>query len=134
MQPCPGRESNSLNQQMNMSQKSYPILEFANPTFLEGRNTTVRRGTYWHAIREASLRLADGKLSKPVKLTTEAKEFKYICDEDLEFEHDVDCRSVSGLIRQLQFHYPGFSTEEVVTLCHFNFVTCEMTYKATHEE
>ena len=32
-----------------------PILDFANATFLEGRNTTVRRGARWYAARQFRL-------------------------------------------------------------------------------
>lgn len=97
-----------------------PVLEFANATFLEGRNTTVRRGTRWHGVPAARLRLEDGSLSPPVALETELRVFRDIDEDALRFEHDPDCRTLQGLLAQLRIHYPGFGEDETVTLCHFN--------------
>jgi hypothetical protein len=96
-----------------------PILEFANATFLQGRNTTVRRGARWHGVPAAHLRLADGSLSPPVALQTELRAFRDIDVDALRFEHDPDCRTPQGLLAQMGIHYPGFSPDETVTLCHF---------------
>ncbi|MCW4455817.1 hypothetical protein OK348_13585 [Flavobacterium sp. MXW15] len=96
-----------------------PILEFRNPVFLPGRNTSVRRGGRWHGIREARLRLADGHLSPPRPLRTELKPFAALTGADLQYEHDPGCRSVAGLLAELQRLYPGFSAGEDVTLVHF---------------
>ena len=98
-----------------------PILDFANPTFLEGRNTTVRRGTRWHGVPVARLRLADGGLSSPMALETELRAFRDIDAETLRFEHDPGCRTPQGLLARMEIHYPGFSADETVTLCHFHF-------------
>ncbi len=98
-----------------------PILFFSLPLFNRGRNTTVRRGSKWRAVAEARLRLADGSLSPPVRLQTEARKFSALTEADLRFEHDPDCRTVGGLLLVLQRLYPGFSAEEEVTLCHFDF-------------
>ncbi|QCO67565.2 hypothetical protein E4582_02925 [Luteimonas yindakuii] len=97
-----------------------PILEFANATFLPGRNTTVRRGTRWHGVAVARLRLGDGRLSAPVGLETELRVFRDIDADALRFEHDPDCRTPQGLLARLRIHYPGFSDDEIVTLCHFH--------------
>ncbi|GGK03527.1 hypothetical protein [Luteimonas terricola] len=97
-----------------------PVLEFSNATFLEGRNTTVRRGARWHGVPAARLRLGDGSLSPPVVLETELRIFRDIDEEALRFEHDPDCRTPQGLLAQLRIHYPGFGEDETVTLCHFN--------------
>lgn len=98
-----------------------PVLLFSLPLFNRGRNTTVRRGRKWHAVAEARLRLGDGSLSPPVRLQTELKPFPALVDADLRFEHDPSCRTVGGLLSVLQQLYPGFSAEEEVTLCHFDF-------------
>ena len=98
-----------------------PVLSFSAPVFNRGRNTTVRRGRKWHAVTEARLQLGDGSLSQPVKLHTELKQFSAMTDADLRFEHDPDCRTVGGLLSVLQRLYPGFSAEEEITLCHFDF-------------
>ena len=97
-----------------------PVLEFANATFLEGRNTTVRRGTRWHGVPAARLRLEDGSLSPPVALETELRVFRDIDEDALRFEHDPDCRTLQGLLAQLRIHYPGIGEDEPVPLCHLN--------------
>ena len=96
-----------------------PILEFANATFLEGRNTTVRRGVRWHGVPVARLRLQDGSLSPPVALETELRVLRDLDAEALQFEHDPACRTLQGLLAELGRHYRGISEDETVTLCHF---------------
>lgn len=98
-----------------------PVLSFNLPRFNRGRNTTVRRGCKWHAVAEARLLLGDGSLSPPVKLQAELKKLTTLTDADLRFEHDPACRTVGGLLLVLRRLYPGFSAEEEVTLCHFDF-------------
>lgn len=107
---------------MNMPEpQEPPVLSFSTPVFNRGRNTTVRRGRKWHQVPEARLRLDNGNLSAPVKLRTELKQFSALTEADLRFEHDPACRTVGGLLRVLQGLYPGFSAEEEVALCHFDF-------------
>ena len=96
-----------------------PVLEFVNAVFHAGRNTTVRRGTRWHGVPTARLRLADGRLSLPVTLATELRIFRDLDAHALRFEHDPVCRTPQALLVQLQAHYPGFAEDEIVTLCHF---------------
>lgn len=96
-----------------------PILEFAHPLFLRGRNTTVRRGTRWHGVPFARLRLDDGSLSPPVALETEVRVFRDLDADALRFEHDPACRTPGGLLAVLRQHYPGFNADGTVTLCHF---------------
>jgi hypothetical protein len=81
----------------------------------------VRLGHKWHAVAEVRLQLGDGRLSRPVELRTELKKFSALTEADIHFEHDPACRTVDGLLRVLQHLYPGFRTEEEVTLCHFDF-------------
>jgi hypothetical protein len=100
---------------------AWPVLEFANATFLQGRNTTVRRGTRWHGVAAARLRLRDGNLSPPVALETELRVLRDLDEEALRFEHDPACRTLPGLFAELQRHYPGIGVDETVTLCHFRF-------------
>lgn len=96
-----------------------PILEFANATFLQGRNTTVRLGARWHGVPAARLRLQDGSLSPPVALETELRVLGDLDEEALRFEHDPACRTPQGLFAELGVHYRGISEDETVTLCHF---------------
>lgn len=98
-----------------------PILEFVNPIFLTGPNITVRRGDKWHGAPQARLRLADGSLSPPVALHTELKRFDRLNAADLACEHDPACRTPAGLLAVLQQIYPGFSADEEVTVCHFQW-------------
>ena len=98
-----------------------PMLSFRVPAFNRGRNTTVRHGRKWHGVTHARLQLGDGSLSPPLELHTELKRFSTITEADIRFEHDPACRTVGGLLRVLQSLYPGFSAEEEVTLCHFDF-------------
>src|SRR5690606_17990015 len=98
-----------------------PILEFARASFLQGRNTTVRRGTRWLGVAAARLRLEDGSVSPPVVLETGLRVFRDIDEAALRFEHDPACRTLQGLFAQMAIHYPGFREDETVTLCHFHF-------------
>ena len=97
------------------------VLEFDTPTFHPGRNTTIRRGDRWHAVPQARLRLRDGSLSRPTALETEVKTFSALSESDIEFEHDSKCRTLEGLLQEMQRIYPGFDPEEDITVCNFNF-------------
>ena len=97
-----------------------PILEFDKQVFLAGRNTTIRRSDRWHALSRARLRLHDGSLSPPVALQTSLKQFSALTADDLQFEHDPQCRSLAGLLLELQRLYPGFDPDEIITVCHFD--------------
>ena len=96
-----------------------PVLGFARAVFRKGRNTTVRRGTRWLGVPRVRLQFEDGRLSPPVALETEARPFRDLDAHALRDEHDPACRTPSGLFAELARHYPGFSEDETVTLCHF---------------
>ncbi|MEO6517535.1 MAG: hypothetical protein ABIO17_00880 [Pseudoxanthomonas sp.] len=98
-----------------------PVLCFSTPVLNRGRNTSVRRGRKWQPVSEARLLLADGRVSAPVVLHTELRLFSTLTDADLRYEHDPACRTVAGLLAVLQHLYPGFRTDEEITLCHFSF-------------
>jgi hypothetical protein len=98
-----------------------PVLEFDNPTFHAGRNTTIRRGDRWLGVPQARLRLRDGSLSAAVPLETELKKFLALSARELQFEHDPHCRTIEGLLLELQRIYPGFDPGEDVTVCTFDF-------------
>ena len=101
--------------------KDPPVLSFSTPVFNRGRNTTIRRGRKWHTVAEARLQLGEGSLSRPVKLRTEPKKFSALVEADIRYEHDPACRTIPGLLLALQRLYPGFSADEEVTVCHFEF-------------
>ena len=104
-----------------MQDDPLPVLEFAHAVFLDGRNTTVRLGIRWLGVPAARLRLADGSLSPLVTLETGQRVFRDLDEAALRFEHDPDCRTPAGLFARLSIHYPDFSEDEVVTLCHFSW-------------
>ena len=97
-----------------------PVLEFDTPTFHPGRNTTIRRGDRWHAVPEARLRLRDGNLSRPTALETAVKTFSTLSERDIAFEHDPKCRTLAGLLQEMQRIYPGFDPGDVITVCNFH--------------
>ena len=96
-----------------------PLLGFADPVFLPGKNTSVRRGQRWHDVPRVRLELAPGRFSAPVALQTRCCRFDQLQAADLACEHDPTCRSVAGLLAVMQRHYPGFSPTEVITVCDF---------------
>lgn len=96
-----------------------PVLGFADPVFLPGHNTSVRRGLRWLKVEQVRVQLAEGRLSAPLQLHTRACRFDQLRDAELAFEHDPACRSVAGLLAVMQRHYPGFAPQEMVTVCDF---------------
>lgn len=94
-----------------------PTLEFQNPVFNAGRNTTVRRGSRWHGRSWAKIRLGDGDVI--VKLYPMTHDFYLLSDHWLRHEHDPACRTVDGLFAEMQRIYPGFKRHEEVTVIDF---------------
>ncbi|WP_293716726.1 MULTISPECIES: hypothetical protein [unclassified Stenotrophomonas] len=96
-----------------------PLLGFDNPRFHTGRNTSVRRGARWHGVAQACIELADGRQLGPLALQTELRGFEALEEADLRDEHDPACRTPAGLLQVMQQLYPGFRSDELVTLVHF---------------
>lgn len=102
------------------------ILYFKRPTLLSGRNLTVRRGTKWDACECKNTVLIDCKKcrafgNKHVSIHTRVIRFKDIAAADLEYEHDVRCRSYKGLLEVMKEHYADFDEVEIVTLIEFDY-------------
>lgn len=98
---------------------SLKTLEFTNPTFRDGFNVTVRRGTKWLGIRQALISLGS-HYTCVSHLETRAVAFKELTDLDLVFEHDPECRTVAGLAKVMKEVYPEFDPEvDIVTLAVF---------------
>lgn len=96
-----------------------PLLGFDNPQFHTGRNTSVRRGARWHGVTQACIALGEGRQLGPLPLQTELRSFDALEEVDLCDEHDPACRSPAGLLVVMQRLYPGFRSDELVTLVHF---------------
>ena len=96
-----------------------PLLGFDTPRFHTGRNTSVRRGARWHGVETACIDLGDGRHSAPLPLQTELRSFAALEEADLRDEHDPGCRTPAGLLAVMQRLYPGFRSDELVTLVHF---------------
>ena len=94
------------------------ILGFENPTFSVGRNLTVRRGISWDCEVSAEIMVENLGLIE-VGLQTSVMRFADLIDKDLIFEHDIDCRTVEGLLTVMEEVYPGFDRREIVTLVSF---------------
>ena len=96
-----------------------PLLGFDNPQFHTGRNTSVRQGARWHGVALACIELAEGRQLGPLSLQTELRAFDALDEADLRDEHDPGCRTPAGLLAVMQRLYPGFRSDELVTLVHF---------------
>lgn len=107
--------------------KDIQSLEFSNPVFHAGNNTTVRRGLKWYGTEYA--RLALGSETVIVRLSSMTQRFCYLTDHYLRDEHDPSCRTVAGLLAEMKRVYPGFSEYEDVTLV--NFTLPEYTHPRT---
>jgi hypothetical protein len=97
-----------------------PVLGFAHPRFKAGRNLTVRRGRRWLQVPLACIdSVAD---TPPLLVALQARVYRFdaLCDADLADEHDPLCRHVAGLLGVLQAVYPGFCSDEEVTLLSFD--------------
>ena len=102
-----------------VDEDAIPVLGFANPHFLPGRNTSIRRGTRWLGVTQVRIALGNGQVSAPLLLHTRACRFDSLGDDELAFEHDPACRSVAGLLVVMQSLYPGFTASEIITICDF---------------
>lgn len=103
---------------VEMAGKEVHKLEFSNPVFHAGTNLTVRRGTKWHGREWAALRVGEASLT--VRLSTMTHKLVWLDDHWLRDEHDPACRTVSGLVAEMERVYPGFDPYEDVTLVRFD--------------
>lgn len=92
-------------------------LLFSNKIFHSGLNITVRRGTKWHGTKSAWIDLGEGIKIFCDHIHTQVKCFNDL--NDLDLEHDPECRTWYGLLKVMLEVYPDFSTDEEVTLVYF---------------
>jgi len=98
-------------------------LYFINPVFTKKTlNLTVRRGDKWKDyIDEVKIKdtkskteIANGRI-----VFSESAIFNELTDRDLVLEHDIECRTKSGLFYVMSQLYEGFSEDEEVILIYF---------------
>jgi len=94
------------------------ILKFNNAVFNKGHNLTVRRGVKWGCEVEAEIMVENLGLID-IGLQTSVMRFTDLIDKDLVDEHDIDCRTVEGLLAVMKEVYPSFDEYEIVTLVTF---------------
>lgn len=92
-------------------------LEFQNPVFNAGWNTTVRRGRKWS--KEGIAKVKIGQSFAVVELRPLTYRFNQLSDHILRHEHDPSCRTVEGLFNEMCRVYPGFQRNEEVTVVDF---------------
>lgn len=101
-------------------------MEFVNPVFNHGLNTTVRRGDKWADLRPGSvfeLRAVKGlsqtRLWNVEVIRVVVARFADLEAHDLIHEHDTKCRTVAGLHEEMCKIYSGFRRHETVTVITF---------------
>ena len=103
---------------IDMAAKVPPELKFSNPVFHAGTNLTVRRGLKWYREQWATVDVWGVK--GVVRLSCMSHRFSLLTDHWVRDEHDPACRTVAGLLAEMQRVYPGFSENEEVTLVRFD--------------
>ena len=92
---------------------------FQTAVFKDGVNLTVRRGLKWADLKGREFLYTDGVIqcfAEKVKV----KRFKDISDDELRLEHDKLCENRDNLLEVMKRLYPGFDSNEIVTLVFFN--------------
>lgn len=110
-----------INAMLPMEYNDLPQLLFANPIFNDGINLSIRRGDKWFGVKDAALWDLKGNTYGRVNLFTTKQSFALLSGdpEDLEYEHDPNCRTYAGLLKDMKEVYDGFDPTEVVTLVWF---------------
>lgn len=107
------------------SSGSFNIL-FKKPTFHYGLNITVRKGEKWAKLRRGDIvRLTDADTANTVAVgeveAVATLPFYWLQDYNLEAEHDPNCRTVEGLLKEMERVYDGdFTTDDQVTLIYLD--------------
>jgi len=99
-------------------------LLFQNPVFQQGINVTVRNGDKWMKVNigDELVIKETGKDEVIVsgKVIGKALLPASLCPTELLFyEHDPNCRCVSGLIKVMENIYPNFAPNNLVTIIIF---------------
>lgn len=100
---------------------------FENPTFHEGLNITVRRGAkqYLNETEFGNYAYGKGDADEPIGFVFVEYQWQIrfvdIENEDIEKEHDPNCRNIDALYETMLKFYPDFDAREIVTLVAFRF-------------
>jgi hypothetical protein len=99
-------------------------LKFRNLTFNKGLNLTVRRGDelYSNMSHDWMFKILNEKGEEYARakiMVLKLRRFNELTDEELEYEHDPNCRTVEGLLKAMKGYYPDFREDEEVTLIFF---------------
>ena len=99
----------------------YKTLLFSNLVFNDGFNLTVRRGRKWALEGKANIQLGKGvgEFLPGVTIQTREARFSSLTNNDVHMEHDPACRTIAGLLAEMQRVYEGFDVNEIVTLVVF---------------
>lgn len=97
-------------------------LYFANPTFNNGLNVTVRRGVKLVGASDKILvkNINHQELGYAKAKYCKVKRFCDISNIDIENEHDEQCRNYEGLLLTMKKIYNDFDHHEIVTLIYFS--------------
>lgn len=112
-----------FNAMLSVEYNELPQLLFANPIFTDGVNLSVRRGDKWFGVKELTLWDLKGNTYGRVNTFTSKKPFAllsaYPDADSLKYEHDPNCRTYAGLLKDMKEVYEGFDPTELVTLVWF---------------
>lgn len=102
-------------------------MKFSKAQFCEGMNVTVRRGQNWYkkGLVPGNKFFAYGDYIGSPSAVVECVgimliPFLLIPDPLLTYHHDEQCSSLLGLEKVMRKLYPGFQTNELVTVVIFN--------------
>jgi hypothetical protein len=90
-------------------------LPFNSPKHHIGFNLTVRRGVEWSLEDYVEIAGLGEK-----EIWSIVMRFKDLTDEDLELEHDLNCRTYAGLLKKMACYYLDFDEREIVTLVTYH--------------
>jgi len=107
-------------------------MRFFNPTFHEGINITVRRGGKEYVNETEFGNYVYSHESDPIGFMhiefCWQMRFVDIENEDIERQHDAQCRNIDGLYNRMTQLYPGFDAREIVTILAFKFTPFAENY------
>lgn len=99
-------------------------LLFQNPVFHAGLNVTVRNGDKWMKANIGdSLAIKETGKDKVIKVGVVVGKAllpaKFIPESLLQYEHDLSCHNLMGLLTEMKRIYPDFSKNSLVTILFF---------------
>jgi hypothetical protein len=101
------------------------LLEFINPVYHQGLNVTVRRGIKWYDKAKIGDKVWINQTGNNcpeidgIIVGLKYEQFLYLRKDELAFEHDPDCKDISGLRKAMIRAYPDFTDDEDVTVLSF---------------